>query len=146
MSADTPDCEDCDVDQPGPAPAYLAVYGALMSGYDTLERLGVADQLRLVGPCRIGGRLYDLGEWPTLVPGAGVAHGELFELLDERAFARLDEFEDYDPSDRGRSGYLRDVLTLIDPAVSAWVYVANGPPDGAVEIPGGSWYEWRTRA
>jgi gamma-glutamylcyclotransferase (GGCT)/AIG2-like uncharacterized protein YtfP len=146
MSAGGAGCEDCGVDEPASSPAYLAVYGALMTGYDTLERLGVADQLRSVGPCRIRGRLYDLGEWPTLVPGEGVAHGELFELLDERAFARLDQFEDYDPNDHGRSGYLRDVLTLIDPAVRAWVYVANELPQRAVAIPGGSWYEWRKRA
>lgn len=122
----------------------VAFYGTLMSGFEWQERLGVGAQLRLVGPCRIPGVLFDLGEWPTLVEREGVVEGELFEVLDARIFAELDPFEDYDPRDPDASRYLRVSRRLIEPDVEAWVYVANEPVDPAREIPSGSWYEWVT--
>ncbi|HXR29137.1 MAG TPA: gamma-glutamylcyclotransferase family protein [Solirubrobacteraceae bacterium] len=122
-----------------PATAHLAFYGTLMSGFDTLDELGVRAKLRLLGPCRIAGRLFDLGEWPTLVRGGGVAHGELFEILDASVFATLDPFEDYRPGDPARSSYLRVRVALLAPAVEAWVYVASETPPSAREITSGSW-------
>lgn len=125
-----------------PEPRLLAFYGTLMSRFDTLERLGVAGYLRLLGDCEIAGVLYDVGEWPTLVTGGGVVRGELFEVLEEGVFARLDPFEDYRPADPAGSSFLRARATLIRPAVEAWVYVSNEPVDGARLIPSGSWYDW----
>ncbi len=62
---------------------YVAFYGTLMSRFATQDELGVRAALRPLGPCTIRGVLPDVGEWPTLVPGDGVVHGELFEVLGE---------------------------------------------------------------
>jgi gamma-glutamylcyclotransferase (GGCT)/AIG2-like uncharacterized protein YtfP len=126
-----------------PPAAHVAFYGTLMSAFDTLERLGARERLRLLGPCRIAGRLFDLGEWPTLVLGAGIAHGELFEVLDPSVFEVLDPFENYDPGDQGRSSYLRVRRRLIRPDLEAWVYVASAVPPGVAPIASGSWYRHR---
>ncbi len=123
-------------------PSRLALYGTLMSAFGTLEELGVRSRLRLLGPCSVAGRLYDLGEWPTLVLGGGIAHGELFEVLDESVFDTLDPFEEYDPRDRVRSSYLRLRAELLQPAGEAWVYVANHPVSSEHEIACGSWTQW----
>ena len=128
----------------GPA-SHVAFYGTLMSDFQTLDELGARDQLRLLGPCRLAGRLFDLGEWPTLVLGGGIAHGELFEVLDTAVFAKLDPFEDCDPGDHAGSSYLRVRVPLLAPAVQAWVYVSNGPPASAQEIPSGCWRTWIQR-
>jgi gamma-glutamylcyclotransferase (GGCT)/AIG2-like uncharacterized protein YtfP len=121
----------------------VAFYGTLMSAFDTLDTLGARRRLRLLGPCRIEGRLFDLGEWPTLVLGGGVAHGELFEVLDPAVFEVLDPFEDYDPIDHSRSSYVRVLRRLLAPDIDAWVYIATVPPRGATPISSGSWYRHR---
>jgi gamma-glutamylcyclotransferase (GGCT)/AIG2-like uncharacterized protein YtfP len=131
----------------GDAAGQIAFYGTLMSRFDTQDQLGVREQLRLLGRCRIGGRLFDLGEWPTLVLGAGVVHGEVFELLDASALSTLDRFEDCDPTDAGRSSYLRVRVALLEPSLTAWIYVTNGTPVRGVEITSGCWPSWlRTRS
>ena len=122
--------------------SYVAFYGTLMSGFDSLRRLGAHRHVRLLGPCRIPGRLFDVGEWPTLVLADGVVHGELFEVLDEAVFAKLDPFEAYDPGDREGSSYLRVRVRLLEPAVDAWVYVCNEPVIPGPPIPSGSWRAW----
>ena len=72
---------------PAARPAeHLVFYGTLMSAFDTLDELGVREQLRLVGACTLAGRLYDMGEWPSLALGGGIVHGELFEVLDAGVF------------------------------------------------------------
>jgi gamma-glutamylcyclotransferase (GGCT)/AIG2-like uncharacterized protein YtfP len=120
----------------------LALYGTLMSPFDTLDELDARRHLRLIGPCRIPGRLYDVGEWPSLRTGAGVAHGELFEVVSASVFERLDPFEDYRPGDHAASAYIRARMRLLEPEAEAWVYVANTPLSGAVHIPSGSWRQW----
>jgi len=125
-------------------PSHIAFYGTLMSCFDTLEELDVRHLLRLVGPCAIGGRLFDLGDWPTLQPGGGVVAGEVFEVLDESVFAKLDPFEDYDPLAPLRSSYMRSAVWLLRPQLRAWLYVTNVPVAPEREIPGGSWTQWLT--
>ena len=121
-------------------PSHVAFYGTLMSAFHWLDELQARHLLGLVGPCTIRGRLFDMGEWPTLVLGGGTVHGELFEVLDERVFERLDPFEDYDPADPCASSYTRVAVALLTPAVRAWLYVANGPVPAERHIPSGSWH------
>jgi gamma-glutamylcyclotransferase (GGCT)/AIG2-like uncharacterized protein YtfP len=125
----------------------LALYGTLMSPFDALDDLDARRHLRLIGPCELPGRLFDVGEWPSLLAGEGVAHGELFEVLAASVLERLDTFEDYRPGDHAASAYIRARVRLLRPDAEAWVYVANTPLPGAVHIPSGSWHEWlATRA
>ena len=127
---------------PAARPAdHLVFYGTLMSAFDTLDELGVREQLRLVGTCTLAGRLYDMGEWPSLVLGGGIVHGELFELLDAGVFEKLDPFEECYPADPLRSRYRREIVALVEPVARAWVYVANEPVPASGLIPSGSWHE-----
>ena len=127
---------------PAARPAeHLVFYGTLMSAFDTLDELGVREQLRLVGACTLAGRLYDMGEWPSLALGGGIVHGELFEVLDAGVFGTLDPFEECYPADPVRSRYRREIVAVLEPVVRAWVYVANEPVPPSGLIPSGSWYE-----
>jgi gamma-glutamylcyclotransferase (GGCT)/AIG2-like uncharacterized protein YtfP len=120
---------------------YVAFYGTLMNEFDSLDELHAREQLRLAGPCTIEGRLFDMGEWPSLTLGDGTVKGELFEVLDREVFRKLDPFERYDPTQRDQSGYLRRCVRLVEPAVDAWLYVANEAVTSQQLIQSGSWYD-----
>ena len=92
---------------------HLVFYGTLMSAFDTLDELGIRERLRLVGTCTLAGRLYDMGEWPSLMLGGGIVHGELFEVLDAGVFVALDPFEECYPADPLRSRYRREIVALL---------------------------------
>lgn len=129
MSAPTPAAGD-----------WLVLYGSLMRGLGAMEQLGVGDGLRFVGPCVCPGELYDLGAYPGLRRGAAHVVAELYALLDPGLIARLDEFEGYRPEDPRGSLYLRERVTLIEPAgATAWLYVYNHVPDARTRIPDGDW-------
>lgn len=130
---------------PGGTPEYVAFYGTLMSAYDTLERIGARSALRLLGPCRIEGRIFDMGEWPSLALGGGVVQGEVFEVLDRCVFQIIDPFEEHYPADHQSSLYLRVQVRLLAPDLDAWVYVANRMPEDAPRILSGAWSTHRPR-
>lgn len=117
----------------------VAVYGTLMTGERNYS-VG-ADALSRV-PCVIHGTLYDTGwGFPAFVPGGDTpVVAELLEV-DGAVMARLDRLEGY-PYLYNR---LSMTATLEDGTQeSAWVYVMNNMPDGAVQIPSGDWRKWRT--
>lgn len=118
----------------------LATYGTLMSTFDRVERLGVADQISFVETCRFKGTLYDLGRFPGAVPGNGTVHGELFRLHDSRVWTVLDRYEGYDPDREEASPFVRQRVDLQRPShQTAWVYWYNGDPDGRPRVPSGHW-------
>lgn len=117
----------------------IAFYGSLLSPFPTQERLGVDQALERLGPCRLRGRLLDLGAYPGLVEGPGLVRGELYRLADPAALAVLDGFEGYRPEDPGGSEYLRRAEELAEPAVTAWVYRLRQAPAGAAPVAGGDW-------
>jgi gamma-glutamylcyclotransferase (GGCT)/AIG2-like uncharacterized protein YtfP len=139
----------------------IAVYGTLLSDVAphirdpelredakrARQRLG-----RLVGRCRIRGRLVDLGEYPGLVLERGSTVGaELYELpfggsgsqelRDFRsAIAAIDEFEGVNPDDPASSEYVRRYVQLDFPEnAAAWVYVLNQPSRNAEPLDSGDW-------
>ena len=159
-------------DDPGASPGgdWLVVYGSLMRGLparetrathaarapgsagatpatmrgDLFDRLGVAAGLRRVAPCRVPGRLFDLGPYPALRPADGPSDsvcGELHALLDPAAvFAVLDPFEGFDPRDPAGSDYRRERVRLLEPSgIRAWIYVYNREPEPERRIPSGDW-------
>ena len=124
---------------------YLVFYGTLMSAFDTLDELGVREQLRLVGACTLAGRLYDMGEWPSLALGGGIVHGEVFEVLDARVFETLDPFEECYPGDPVRSRYRREIVALLEPALRPGSTSPTSTLPAAGLIASGSWYEHTAR-
>jgi gamma-glutamylcyclotransferase (GGCT)/AIG2-like uncharacterized protein YtfP len=124
-------------------PPAASATSATTTSRDLLDQLGVAAGLRRVGPCRVPGRLFDLGAYPALRPASDPADrvcGELHALLDPGVFGVLDAFEGFDPLDPVGSDYLRERVTLVEPAgVDAWIYVYNREPEPARRVPSGDW-------
>lgn len=118
----------------------IALYGSLLRGLGGMERAGVNELLRYVGPCMLEGQLFDLGDYPGLRKGTGLIVGEIHVVLDARALAALDHFEGFDPAKPRDSLYLRERVSLIEPAqTKAWTYFYNGIPDLACRIESGDW-------
>lgn len=117
----------------------MAFYGTLRDPA-VRDRLGVAGLLAQRGPCRIPGRLYDLGRYPALVLGGpGGVEGELFAVLDPGVLPVLDRYEGAVVEDRDASLYVRGRVELLAPSVTAWVYSYSGRPPGPL-ITGGDWF------
>lgn len=101
------------------------VYGTLLDGMSRCDALWGATFL---GLAFARGDLYDLGEYPGLVPGDGIVYGELY-AIDEDIRLDLDRIEGYVPGCDDRSIYLRrsiDVSLMKDGRpLQAEVYVYN---------------------
>jgi len=121
----------------------LAVYGSLMTSEGMLARLGVSSMVQLLGPALIPGQLFDLGDFPGLIPGDGSVRGELFAILDPAAIPRLDEYEAYSPDSLATSMFVRQRVKLMEPEVEAWVYYFNGPVQNGRPIVGMTWPEYK---
>lgn len=121
----------------------------LMAFYGTLRRRGrVVAKPGLrgcidVGPCLIGGKLYDLGPFPALMEGDGMVKGELYALRTNHDFFRLDWFEDYFADNEPASVFLRRRVRLIAPDVEAWIYFYNGSVARKARIRSGDWIAHR---
>ncbi len=118
----------------------LATYGTLMRSFEGIDRLGVADRVSFLRPCRFAGILYDLGRFPGAVPGDGTVHGELLRLHDPQVWAVLDPYEGYDADREEDSLFVRRRASLQEPSDrTAWVYWFNGDPTGRPRVPSGDW-------
>ncbi len=123
----------------------FAFYGLLKRGaagmpsHIDLESAGAFE-----GPCRLAGRLFDLGGFPGLVDGAGLVHAVRYRIADTDIVPALDAFEDVVPDAPATSLYLRRPMALIDldgmpTGETAWVYWYNRPVEGCREIEDGNW-------
>lgn len=119
---------------------YLALYGSLMRGFGEVEKISTIQKLEYKGSCNIPGSLYDLGEYPGLVPDDdSVVVGELYVVKDSRIFREFDIFERYDPNNRKDSLYVRSCIRLREPKLDAWVYIYNKETSGKERIYSGDW-------
>lgn len=120
-----------------PAPCRVFVYGTLRCGEKNHQPY-LAGRYRSCAAATLNGRLfYEPREgYPYLLPGRGLVHGEVFELLPETAVAtlhQLDSLEDYDPGNEAASLYLRreaEARLADGETVRVWVYFWNGPDIG----------------
>lgn len=120
----------------------LAVYGTLMSGQAYEGRPDVEALLEPIGPCRIPGRLYSEGDYPSLVMEEGVVSGELYVVLEPATLKLLDVYENEGRhTGDGAGRYERRLLRLVEPDVEAWVYVWEGPSRGE-PLDDGDWRAW----
>ena len=118
----------------------IAFYGSLMREHGLLHRLGVAEKLEYLGPCKIPGHLYDLGDYPGLkeAPEGAVA-GECFRLCDPTALCALDAYEDFRPADPDASLFVRRTVRLIEPPLECWVYLYAGSVRPQDRVASGHW-------
>lgn len=115
------------------------VYGLLRPGRAGFAELNLEERMRVVGPDAVAGRLYDLGDYPGLIPGGeGIVLGELLLPRDPDVLAALDRYEDHDPADPDGSEYLRLRLTTLG-GRDAWAYVYRWDITDRPVIEGGDW-------
>ena len=118
----------------------LALYGSLRRGQPAYRRLGLDRALRFAGPCEISGALHDFGDWPGLVAGDGHVAGELYEVVQRGALAKLDAYEACNPARPAKGLFIRREVTLVSPArMRAMVYVFNRDTGDAPLIESGDW-------
>lgn len=118
----------------------IAFYGSLRREHGLLDRLGVADKLEYLGPCKIPGQLYDLGEYPGLKETPeGEVDAECYRITDRAAFTVLDAYEDFRPAEPAASLFVRRKVRLIQPPIECWVYYYPGPVLPQDRVLSGRW-------
>jgi len=124
-------------------PRHLFVYGSLKRGSTVVERSLLDVGARFVSEGSTTGELYDLGDYPGLVPGEnGRVQGEIYEMADpDRLLKALDRYEDARPDGSGE--YARKILraTLVGGGATqdCWAYVYQRPLDNTARIRSGVW-------
>jgi gamma-glutamylcyclotransferase (GGCT)/AIG2-like uncharacterized protein YtfP len=119
------------------------VYGLLKSGCELHHHCA---QGTFIGEATVRGGLYSLGEYPAMIEGDGIVHGELYRFEDIAVTLEVfDEIEDYDPQNPESSLYVRTVkpatLDKDKTSVQAWIYVYNRDVKGLTPIKSGNWPE-----
>lgn len=121
-------------EKPLPGSGALAfAYGSLKKGRWGWKELKLEQRADFMGGGSVEGRIFDLGEYPALVPGKGRVRGELWRLRDEEALKTLDAFEGEE--------YLRDEVEVEaedGKSARAWAWVYAGTIKGQKELAG----EW----
>lgn len=116
------------------------VYGTLRPGEAGYADFHLSEKAEYLGPARVAGRLYDLGDYPgLLLGGPGSVSGDLLRPRDERLLAELDAYELFDPANPAGSEYLRVPAQTLDRAITIWIYVYNFPLETARPIVSGDW-------
>jgi len=128
---------------------YLFAYGTLRAGLAPPEMADAVGQLRFIGPARVRGRLYDLGQYPGAAldeAAASFISGEVFELpRGSNLLNLLDAYEGFDAADHQASLFIRTKTraALFDGSqLECWIYVYNRIPAAASFIASGDYAEW----
>ena len=126
--------------------SYLFLYGTLLRGEKANEVKDIIKTFRRIGRASVRGRLYDLGPYPGAVldsPSGFSVHGELVKVPHDPAMLeRLDEYEEFDPSNLRSSVFIRQKTRVnLDDGrkVMAWIYVYNRDPGAAPLIQSGDY-------
>ncbi len=125
----------------------LFVYGLLRSDMSAGLQSFVPGKARLLGRATVGGRLYDLEDFPGLVlDGSGSrVLGEVWEVTDVLAWPVLDEFEDVRLEGTGL--YRREAIEAVledGRQVLAQAYLYNRAVDGLILVASGDWARRQT--
>jgi gamma-glutamylcyclotransferase (GGCT)/AIG2-like uncharacterized protein YtfP len=114
---------------------HLFVYGTLRKEARNSMFHLMTSQALLIGPARVRGNLYDLGEYPGLVlvsdrTRTSWVYGDLYELKDvARMLAVLDDYEGWGPDHPCPGEFERILCTVLTEAgrqSKAWAYAYRG--------------------
>jgi pyruvate carboxylase len=129
----------------------IFVYGTLRQGYSLHRHLRQVGA-KYAGAGQIRGRLFDLGEYPGVLPStrpSDSVRGELYDLESPRdQLSALDALEEYDPRRPRNSLFRRRIAEVrLDDGqkCKAWVYFFNRKPRSAQLIPQGDYSAFRRR-
>jgi gamma-glutamylcyclotransferase (GGCT)/AIG2-like uncharacterized protein YtfP len=123
----------------GAAAELLFVYGTLRPTLAAGEHARLVHDLEVVGLATVPGLLLDMGDYPGLVAGGGIVHGEVLRITDP---ARLAALDDYEECGGPEPLFCRErmVARLGDgTTVNAWGYRAARPPLAAKVIASGDY-------
>jgi pyruvate carboxylase len=127
----------------------LFVYGTLRRGFKLHSALAKL-KARYLGKGRIGGDLFNLGEYPGVLPAASTrrgVEGELYEIPNPMEHLPvLDRIEEFNPQRPSKSLFVRRRATVRmngGSRVRAWVYFLPRRPARAIAIPSGDYAEAR---
>lgn len=117
---------------------HLFVYGSLRSGFHSPAYEYISRYFNLVGPAKVKGKLFDLGEYPAAIPTNDDAFiiGELYVIKNEAEFSwalgQLDDYEGVDVEQDEKQLYRRELAEVFinDKVVTAWIYWYNGDVEG----------------
>lgn len=128
---------------------HLFVYGTLRREFNHPLAQRLARQAHLIGQGTVPGRLYDLGDYPGLVPASIAGEqvlGDVYRLADPvRLLPILDDYEECIPTDPFNSLYLRQEITVSlagGGSRRAWVYLFNRPVKSFRLIPFGDYLRY----
>jgi pyruvate carboxylase len=128
---------------------YLFVYGTLRRGGGSPFNKLLSEQADLVGLGSFRGKLYDLGEYPGVIPSSNPADaviGEIYAIHnDSSILVTLDKYEDYLPDQPERSLYLRQLAPISageNKTLQAWIYLYNGSINGCKQITTGDYLHY----
>ena len=121
----------------------LFVYGTLRQGFHHPAYQYISQSFNIVGPAKVQGRLYDLGEFPAALPSTSeeaFIYGELYAIKNTNEFdfaiAQLDDYEGISPEESEDTALFRRELAKVYLAggeTEAWIYWYNRA--GAAEHP-----------
>lgn len=123
----------------------LFVYGSLRSGFQSHAYEYISRYFSLVGPAKVKGKLYDMGEFPAGVPSDedNWITGELYQVKNVTEFSwamgQLDDYEGVHIEAHEDPHYYRDITTVYHNGMDlrAWVYWFRGDTSGRPLIESG---------
>jgi len=119
---------------------HIIFYGSLMQNLGGRKKIEIENDVEFQEYCKIKGQLYDLGEYPGLLPeGDNVITAELYHIKNLQVLEILDEFEGHNLQHPELSFFRRVAVQLDDPNTLAYVYYYNDSIEGAFEVHGGDW-------
>jgi gamma-glutamylcyclotransferase (GGCT)/AIG2-like uncharacterized protein YtfP len=129
----------------------LFVYGSLLSGFHHPAYGYISRYFTLIGPAKVKGKLFDMGEYPAAVPVNEDVWitGELYQLNNkeefEYALCQLDDYEGVFPEAGETPLYRREPVNVVinDRDTLAWIYWYNQDILGKPLIVSGSVLEYR---
>lgn len=113
---------------------HLFVYGSLRSGFKSPAYAYISRYFHLIGPAKVKGRLYDMGDYPAAIPSTDEHYivGELYVLNHESEFnwaiEQLDDYEGVHVEEGEAPLYIRKTEEVITDSGNtlAWMYWFNG--------------------
>lgn len=123
----------------------LFVYGSLRSGFQNPAYEYISRYFDLVGPAKVRGKLFDMGDYPAAIPFEEDSFivGELYRIRNENEFTwamcQLDDYEGVLVEQHDQPLYRREIcqVTMDQKTLPAWIYWYNGEVSGRPPIESG---------
>lgn len=124
----------------------LFAYGTLIPGCEPPHMNSICSRLMVIGEATLRGVLYDLGAFPAVVEGGGVARGVVLRVPSD-AWTAMDAYEGC-PGTGGDLGLFRRIMTRAmlegGEEIDCWLYVYAPDVRGRRVVESGDWRRRRS--